>query len=83
MEFFQRLAELLLQAFDLDDRPGAQRFTWGCMLTLIVLLVGILVWREWPLSVTGGQGLGTSNTECPAPVPTRGPLSRLPGPWTG
>lgn len=43
MEF---LAQLLLAAFDLDERPGAQKFTWGCMVVLVRMLVAVLVWQN-------------------------------------
>jgi hypothetical protein len=46
MELFQLVAELLLAAFDLDDRPSAYRFTWGCMLTLVALLLAVLAWQH-------------------------------------
>jgi hypothetical protein len=46
MEILTLLAELLLAVFDLDERPAAQRFTWGCMLILAAVLLLVLAWQQ-------------------------------------
>ena len=46
MEFLRVLVELLMPVWDLDDRPDALRFTWGCLIFVIVALVGVFVWQH-------------------------------------
>jgi hypothetical protein len=46
MELLGLLAELLLAVFELDERPSARRFTWGCMLTLVAVLLAVFAWQH-------------------------------------
>jgi hypothetical protein len=48
MDLLHALVELLMPIWDLDERPDAQRFTWGCMIFVIVVLLGVYVWQHFP-----------------------------------